>query len=346
MKKIRFFLWTVFLSLFSFSIFAKENILNVYNWANYMPDDVIAQFEKETGVHVNYSTYDGNDTLYAKLKAAPNAGYDLVVPSSYFVNRMRDQGMLQKIDQTKISNFKNLNKALLGKAFDPHNEYSIPYFWGTTAIVVNKSYIDPQKVTRWADLWRPEYRNRLLILDDTHDVFSMALIALGYPASDDNLSHIQAAFLKLKSLLPNIKLFNSDAAKVNYIDEDAVIGMGYSGDTYQAWLENPNLVYIYPQEGFVIWVDCMAIPANAPHLANAYKFINFILRPDIAAKLSIEMGYASPNQAALAFMPEKMRTNSIIYPDAQTLKRAQFESDPGNVDQVYEKYMEVLKISA
>lgn len=323
-----------------------DNILNVYNWANYMPDDVIAQFEKETGIHVNYSTYDGNDTLYAKLKAAPNAGYDLIVPSSYFVDRMRDQGMLQKIDKSKIPNFKNLNKALLGRPFDPQNEYSIPYFWGTTAIVVNKAYIDPQKVTHWSDLWRPEYRNRLLILDDTHDVFSMALVALGYPASDDSTAHIKEAFLKLKDLLPNVKLFNSDAAKVNYIDEDAVIGMGYSGDTYQAWLENPNLVYIYPKEGFTIWVDCMAIPANAPHLANVYKFINFILRPDIAEKLSIEMGYATPNAAALKLMPENMQKNPIIYPDAETLKRAQFESDPGNVDQIYEKYMEELKISA
>jgi len=343
-----FLKWLLSILLIASSItaYAKDNILNVYNWSNYMPDEVIAQFEKETGIHVNYSTYDGNDTLYAKLKAAPNAGYDLIVPSSYFVSRMRQQGMLQKIDKSKIPNFKNLNQALLGKAFDPHNDYSIPYFWGTTAIVVNKNYIDPKKVTRWSDLWRSEYRNRLLVLDDTHDVFSMALITLGYPASDDDPQHIEEAFLKLKDLLPNIKLFNSDAAKVNYIDEDAVIGMGYSGDTYQAWLENHDLVYIYPEEGFLIWEDCIAIPANAPHLANAYKFINFILRPDIAKKLSVEMGYATPNAAALKLMPDNMRNNPIIYPDAQTLKRAQFESDPGNVDQIYEKYMEELKISA
>jgi spermidine/putrescine transport system substrate-binding protein len=334
------------LLLFSSCVWADKNELNVYNWSNYMPDDVIAQFEKETGIHVNYSTYDGNDTLYAKLKADPNAGYDIIVPSSYFVDRMRQQDMLQKLDKSQLPNFKNLNKSLLGKSFDPTNDYSIPYFWGSTGLVVNKNYFDPKKLTRWQDLWDPQYKNQLLLLDDPHDLFSIALIVLGYPASDDNPDHIYQAYLKLKQLLPNVKLFNSDAMKVDYIDEDATIGLGYSGDTYQAMQENPNLVYIYPQEGFVVWIDCMAIPKNAAHLQNAYTFLNFIMRPDIAAKLSSELGYASPNATALKLMPSNMRSNPAIYPDAQTLKRAQFEADPSNVDQLYEKYMEQLKISA
>jgi spermidine/putrescine transport system substrate-binding protein len=332
--------------LFNTAAFADKNILNVYNWSNYMPDDVIAEFEKETGIQVNYSTYDGNDTLYAKLKADANAGYDVIVPSSYFVDRMRKQNMLQKLDKSQLPNMKNLNNALLNKSFDPDNNYSLPYFWGTTAIVVNKQYFDPSKITRLSDLWNPVYKNQLLMLDDTHDVFSLALMVLGYSASDDNPDHIFQAYLKLKQLLPNIKLFNSDAAKVDYIDEDATIGLGYSGDTYQASLENPNLVYIYPQDGFVVWIDCLAIPKNAPHLQNAYKFLNFLMRPDIALKLSTELGYASPNSAAVKLMPADMRNNPIIYPDAKTLERGQFESDPGNVDQVYEKYMEQLKISA
>jgi spermidine/putrescine transport system substrate-binding protein len=334
------------LLLFSSCVWADKNELNVYNWSNYMPDDVIAQFEKETGIHVNYSTYDGNDTLYAKLKADPNAGYDIIVPSSYFVDRMRQQDMLQKLDKSQLPNFKNLNKSLLGKSFDPTNDYSIPYFWGSTGLVVNKNYFDPKQLTHWADLWQPHYKNQLLLLDDPHDLFSIALIMLGYPASDDNPEHIYQAYLKLKQLLPNVKLFNSDAMKVDYIDEDATIGLGYSGDTYQAMQENPNLVYIYPQEGFVVWIDCMAIPKNAAHLQNAYTFLNFIMRPDIAAKLSTELGYASPNAAALHLMSPAMRNNPAIYPNAHTLKRAQFEADPSNVDQLYEKYMEQLKISA
>jgi spermidine/putrescine transport system substrate-binding protein len=342
MKKIIFLL----LLIFNLSVFADDNILNVYNWSNYMPDDVIAQFEKETGIHINYSTYDGNDTLYAKLKADPNAGYDVIVPSSSFVDRMKKQNMLEKLDKSQLSNFKNMNPSLLGKAFDPNNDYSIPYLWGSTGIVVNKNYFDPSKITRWSDLWKPEFQDKLLFHDEPHDVFSVALMVLGYPASDANPDHVYQAYLKLKELLPNIKLFNTDVAKVNYLDEDTIIGMGYSGDTYQAWKENPNLVYIYPEDGFVTWIDCLAIPKNAPHLNNAYKFLNFLMRSDIAAKISIELAYASPNRAALQYMPASMRNNPIIYPDAKTLARAQFETEPGTVNQLYEKYMEELKVSA
>ncbi len=332
------------LIIFTIPSFANDKILNVYNWSNYMPNDVLAQFEKETGIHVNYSTYSGNDMLYAKLKADPNAGYDVIVPSSYYVARMQKQGMLQKLDKSQLPNIKYLNQSLMGKPFDPKNDYSMPYFWGSTGIVVNKLYFDPSKITRWSDLWKPEFYNQLLLTNDPHDVFSMALVVLGYPANDTNSQHIYQAYLKLQQLLPNVRLFNSDVAKVNYIDEDSTIGMGYSGDTYQAQLENPNLVYIYPQDGFVVWIDCISIPKNAPHLKSAYKFINFLMRPDIAAKLGIELGYASPNEGAIKLMPAKMRNNSIIYPDAKTLARAQFETEPGSTARLYEKYMEKLKV--
>lgn len=333
--------------LFSSVILAEDpNILNVYNWSNYMPDTLLAQFEKETGIHVNYSTYSGNDELYAKLKAAPNAGYDIVVPTNYFVKRMADQGMLQVLDKSQLPNFKNLNPALLNKNYDPNNQYSIPYFWGSTGIVINKKYINPKSVEKFSDLWKPEFYNKLLILDDTRDVFAMGLIVAGYTANDKDPVHIEQAYEKLKQLLPNVKLFNTDAVKVDYIDEDAVIGLGYSGDTYQAWQENPDLVYIYPKDGFVVWVDSLTIVKNAPHLANAYKFINFLLRPDIARQLSLQLGYATPNLAALKTMPDNIRNNPIIYPDAKTLSRGQFEVSPGNLDSLYEKYMEALKISA
>jgi len=347
MRKIRAVLFILCINLISFSALGSENnILNVYNWSNYMPNNIVAQFEKETGIHVNYSTYDGNDTLYAKLKADPDAGYDIIVPSSYFIDPMRKEKMLQPIDQSKLLYFNDVDKTLLNKSFDPGNQYSIPYFWGTTGIVVNNQYYQPDSITGWSDLWAPRFKNQLLILDDPHDVFSMALMVLGYPADDKNPEHIRDAYLKLKSLLPNIKLFNSDAAKVNYIDEDATVGMGYNGDTYQAIRENPHIVYIYPKEGFVVWIDCLAIPKDAPHLANAYKFLNFLMRPDIAAKLSLELGYASPNRAALPLLPAAMRNNKSIYPGDKILARGQFETDPGHVDSLYEKYMEELKVSA
>jgi len=337
-----FILYSIFLSV---SVQAGE-IVNVYNWSNYMPDDVIQQFEKETGINVNYTTYDSNETMYAKLKADPDAGYDVVVPSTYFIDRMRQQNMLQKLDKTKLPNFKNLNPDLLNKSYDLHNNYSIPYLWGTSAIVINDKYFAKGAVTSWADLWNSRLRDQLLLLDDTREVFSMALIVLGYSANDTNPDHIKQAYEKLKQILPNVKLFNDEAVQNIYIDEDVTIGMGWTGDIFQANQENSHVQYVYPKEGFVISMDNLAIPVGAQHVENAYKFINFLLRPDVAAKISMEIGYASPNLAALKLMPAEILHNQIIYPDSVTLRRGQFQTDVGSTDRIYEKYLELLKMGA
>lgn len=341
--KIRLLLSCLLLSVITYTAHADQ-VLNVYNWSDYMPDDVIQQFEKETGITVNYTTYDSNETMYAKLKADPDAGYDIVVPSTYFIDRMRRQNMLLKIDKSKIPNFKYLDPGKLNKPYDPHNNYSIPYLWETTGLVTNDKYFPAGSINSWSDFWSSKLKDQILMLDDTRDVFSMALITLGYSANDANPDHIKAAYEKLRALMPNIKLFNDEAVQNIYIDEDVTIGMGWTGDIYQANQENPHIHYIYPKEGFVISMDSMAIPAGAQHIENAYKFINFLLRPDIAEKISVEVGYASPNLAALKLMPKDFRENPIVYPDAATLKRGQFQTDVGDADRIYEKYLELLKM--
>src|SRR5665648_293439 len=166
MKKILFFCISF---LFCTSAFGADRVLNLYIWSGYLPTDVLQQFQQETGIQINYSTFDSNETLYAKLKAAPNAGYDIVVPSSYFVDRMRQQGMLQKLDKAKIPNFKHLNPALLNKSFDPNNDYSIPYFWLATGIVYNSKYYAPGEIQHWSDFWNQKFKDQLLLLNDMSD---------------------------------------------------------------------------------------------------------------------------------------------------------------------------------
>lgn len=334
----------IFAVLFALTAQAADDVLNVYNWSGYMPDSVLKQFEKETGVKVNYSTYDSNETMYAKLKANPNIGYDIVVPSNYFVDRMRKQGMLQKIDKTKLEGLKNLNPALLDKNYDPHNDYSIPYFWGSTGIMVNTRYFPKSDIQQWSDLWRPEYRDQLLLLNDSRDVFAVAFFVLGYAQNETNPERIKQAYLKAKELMPNVKIFNTEGVKSIYIDEDIALGMAWSGDAYLAQQENPNLHFIYPKEGFTIAIDSMAIPKHARHLENAYKFINFVLRPEIAKKISLETGYATPNLAALKLMPKEVLKNPIISPDQETLRRGVVQVDVGEANTIYEKYWELLKI--
>jgi spermidine/putrescine transport system substrate-binding protein len=333
-----------FLLFIGAPVSAQEKAVNVYNWSNYISNEVLKEFTKETGIKVNYATYDSNETMYAKLKANPHSGYDIVVPSTYFVDRMRRQGMLRALDKTKLSNIKNLNPALLNKPYDPHNHYSIPYFWSSTGIVVNTHYHALANIQSWADFWNPKYRNQLLLLDDVHEVFSIALLALAYSPNDTNPEHIRQAYVKLKQLMPNIRLFNDDGVKSLYIDEDLTLGMAWNGDIFQATQENPAIRFIYPQDGFVISIDSMAIPIGATHLDNAYRFINFILRPDIAKKISLATGYASPNQAAVKLMSKSILNNPMIYPDQKILRRSAVQADAGDAEVIYQKYWELLKI--
>lgn len=331
----------------SMAAYADNNqTLNIYIWYGEIPDHVIAQFEKETGIHVNYATYGDNETLYAKLRATKNPGYDIVQPSSYYVQRMSREGMLEVLDKSQLFNYKNLDSQFTHPDYDPNGKYSLPYLWGITGIFVNKKYHNPALIKGWNDFWSPQYRNQIMLLNDPREVFSMALISLGYSANDSDPKHIEQAYLKLKALLPNIKIFNSDAIPSIFIDEDATIGQTWNGDIYRAHLQNSNLQFIFPKEGFVIWVDALAIPRGAPHLANAYKFLNFMMRGDIASQATLEYGYSTANIAARAFLPANIRNNKTIFPDATTLKRGQFQTDVGdNALATYAKYWELLKLS-
>lgn len=333
------------LILFLFTFPVRAAVLNIYNWSGYMPDEVLQQFTKETGIQVNYATYDSNETLYAKLKANPNSGYDLVVPSTYLVNRLIKEGMLKKIDKSKLIGFNHLNPLLLNKAYDPGNQYSIPYLWSSTGIILNDIYHPLSSIKGWIDFWKPQYRNQLLLLNDMREVFSIALLVLHYSANDTDPEHIKQAYLKLKTLTPNIKIFNDEGIKSIYIDEDLTIGMCWNGDAYLAHQENSHLQFIYPSEGFVISIDSLVIPSNAKHLASVYQFINFILRPDIAKKISLSTGYASPNNDAVNRMPKQILNNETIYPKAATLRRSVVQTDVGEANSIYEKYWELLKNS-
>lgn len=339
---IGFFICTLFVS----TGYANDKVLNVYTWSNYIAPHVIAQFEKETGIQVNLSYYDSNEILYAKLASNQDLGYDFIIPSSYFVSRMRADNMLHKLDKNRLPNRKYYNPALLNLAFDPGNNYSYPFAWGATGIVYNEKYIKPGTVTSWVDLWQPQFKDQLLLLNDVRDVFSIALLTLGYSINTTNPQQIEQAFLHLKKLLPNVKLFNNDAERSIYVDEDAWIGMGWNGAVYAMMQENPAIRFVYPKDGFAIWIDTMAIPKNAPHLDNAYQFLNFLMRPDIAKVLTLEYGYSSPNAGAVKLMPEAIRQNTIINPTPEMLKNAQTQNDVGSALAIYQHYWELLKISS
>lgn len=324
---------------------AEENVLNLYTWSGVIPDFIIQQFEKETGIKVNFSTYDSNETMYAKLKATKEAGYDIVEPSSYYVDRMRRQGMLEKIDASQLSHLKNEDPEFLNQSYDPHNNFSIPFIWGVTGIFVNTETYSPNSISHWNDLWDKKFENQLMLLDDSREVFAIALLSLGYSINDSNPDHINQAYQKLKQLSSNIKIFKSDGVITILIDEDASVGMVWNGDLFKAKKENPKLDFIYPKDGFVIWVDNFAIPKGAPHLKNAYRFLNFMLRADIAKTVSLSNDYPTPNLAARKLLPPDIRNNPIVYPSHDILRRGQFQTDISDeAIELYERYWEKLKM--
>jgi spermidine/putrescine transport system substrate-binding protein len=325
---------------------AEEKLLYLYNWSEYMPETVLEQFHKETGIKVVYSTYDSNEAMYAKLRLLDsNNSYDLAVPSTYYVSKMRREGLLAKIDKSRLKNFGNLDEKLINQPFDPDNSYSVPYLWGSTGIAVNTDKVKPGTISKWRDLWKPEFKDRLLLTNDTREVFHMALRVLGYSGNDTDPVHIEAAYHELKKLVPNVRAYNSEAPRMPYLEGETDAGMIWNGEAYMARQENPAIEYIYPDEGVILWLDSLVIPGNARHVENAHKFIDFILRPEVAASISEEIGYASPNLAAVATLDEDVRNNRSVYPTAADLKNSEFQTDVGESITVYQKFWERLKTS-
>lgn len=324
-------------------LFGAPNVLYVYNWSEYMPISVIKAFEKESGIKVKYSTYDSNEAMYAKIKTDKKSNYDLIVPSTYYVNKMANEGLLAKVDHTKLTNYKNLNTSLLSQKFDPKNEYSIPYLWGSTGISYNSALIGNNAVSSWADLWNPKYKKSILLTDDLREVFGMALKVLGYSANDTDAKHIEQAYKKLLELKPNVKVFNSESPKQVYLMEEVKLGMNFNGENYMANQESPDIKYVYPKEGILLWMDSLVIPKNAQNAEGAHKFINFLLKPEIAKIVSSAIGYASPNSAAIRLLDKKISSNRIIYPNANDLVNSEFQLDVGASVKIYEKYWEQFK---
>lgn len=331
----------IFMSLV-LTLFANEKVLYVYNWSEYMPDSVLKNFTKETGIKVKYSTYDSNEAMYAKIKTIGSSSYDVIVPSTYYVNKMSKENLLVKLDKSKLPNYKNLDKKLLSRPFDPNNDYSIPYVWGSTGISYNANLVS-EKIDSWKNLWSPEYKNSILLNDDMREVFGIALKILGYSSNSTNPKEIEEAYNKLKELLPNVKMFYSESQKQVYLNEEVKLGMNFNGEGFMANEENEAIKYIYPKEGALLWIDSLVIPKGAKNIDNALAFINYLLKPEVSKIISEEIGYASPNAKTLELLDEKTRNNRMIYPNEEDLINSELQLDVGEALPEYEKYWEKLK---
>lgn len=323
----------------------EAQVLNLYNWSEYMPQEVLDRFEEETGIEVIYTTYDSNEAMYARLKLLDDSSqYDLAVPSTYYVNKMRKEGLLTEVDHNQIEGFDNLDPELVDQSFDKDNAYSVPYLWGTTGLAIDSDAVEEGDVTGWADLWDEQYEGQVMLTNDMREVFHVGLRVLGYSGNSTDPDEIGEAYQKLTELMPSVRTFNSDAPRMPYLEGETDIGMIWNGEAFMGKEDMPSLEYIYPEEGVIVWLDSFVIPKNAANPEAAHKFISFVLQPEISALISEDIGYATPNLAARDLLPEEVASNRTSYPTAEDMENAEFQEDVGDeAMQVYNRYWEQLK---
>jgi len=309
---------------------AEEPILNIYNWSDYIAEDTIANFEKETGIKVRYDVFDSNEVLEAKLLAG-NTGYDLVVPSASFVARQIQAGIFQALDRAKLPNYKNLDAGIMKvlAGYDPDNKHIVPWMWGTTGIGYNvkkiKERMPDAPIGSWDMVFKPEVVSKfkdcgVTMLDAPAEVFPSALRYLGLPTAsqtEENLKKVEALVMGVR---PNIKYFHSSQYINDLANGEVCMVLGWSGDVFIARdraeeAKNGNeIAYFIPKEGALMWFDTK----DAKHPDNAHKFLDYILRAKVIAAVTNTVNYANGNAAATEFVNEDIRKDVSVYPDDAT----------------------------
>ncbi|MBP2017397.1 spermidine/putrescine-binding protein [Symbiobacterium terraclitae] len=317
--------------------------LNVFTWTEYLPQSVISEFEDLYGVRVNYDAYSSNEEMHAKLKAGAS-GYDIIIPEIYMVKVLRREGLLEEIDHANVPNLKNIDPRFRGLEHDPNNDYSVPYVWGTTGIVVNKERISPDQIQSWDDLWNPDFAGKLVVPDDAREMVGIALRTMGHGLNTTDPAALEAAKEKLKALKPNVRAFNSDSPKDLLLGGEVWGGVVWSGEAALVMREKEDFQWIIPPEGVTIWIDHVAIPKDAPHKYTAEVFINFLLDPLVSARISAEYPYGNPNKAAMPYIPAEDLANTAINPPAEWLKKAESLDDLGDeMNQLYDQIWTEVK---
>jgi len=314
--------------------YTSENKLTIYNWGDYIDADLIEQFEKEAGITVVYETFDSNEAMMTKIEQGGTA-YDVAVPSEYMIDKMIQEDLLLPLDHKKLSNLKNIDERFMDLPFDPKNKYSIPYFWGTVGIVYNSKILGDIDINSWSDLWDPRLKNEILLIDGAREVMGMGLNSLGYSLNDVNQDHLKEAKKKLDSLMPNVKAIVGDESRMLLENEEASIGLVWSGVASEIMAENEDLEYVVPEEGSNLWFDNMVIPKTAKNVDAAHQFINFMLDAEVAAQNTEYVSYATPNKEALNYLSEEIVNDERFYPATDLTEKLEVYENLGRKNLAY-----------
>ncbi|MBQ4074510.1 MAG: spermidine/putrescine ABC transporter substrate-binding protein [Clostridia bacterium] len=304
---------------------AAEEVVNVYNWYDYMDESVFDMFTAETGIKVNKMYFTTNEDMMVQVRVSPGA-YDLVFPSDYCVERMIAEGLISELNFDNIPNSKYTSQWLMNPGYDPDNKYSVPFMWGTVGILYNTKMVD-EPVDSWGILWNEKYANNIFMMDSLRDTMGLTLKYQGYSMNTRNLVELKAATDKLVQQKKLVKAYGVDEIKDKMAAGEAALAVMWSGDALYAMELNEDLAYAVPKEGSNIWVDPMVIPATAKNKENAEKLIDFLCRPEIAKMNCEYIWYSSPNSAAIELMGEDYTANSTINPAQDVIERCEWFHD-------------------
>lgn len=301
--------------------------INVYNWGEYIANgtdgsvDVNKEFTRRTGIKVNYTTFDSNESLYSKL-AGGGADYDIIIPSDYMISKLIKERMLAEIDFENVPNYKYIDESFKNPEYDPENKYSVPYTWGVVGLFYNTDYVE-EEITSWSALWDDRYSGKILMFDNPRDSFGIAEIMLGYSLNTNKDSELEAAAALLKQQKPLVQAYVMDQIFDKMENGEAYLAPYYSGDAGVLVENNDNIEFVIPEEGTNYFVDAICIPATSTKKAEAEEYINFLCDPEISGENMNYVGYSTPISEAKQYLDEEVVENPIFYPSEEILERTE-----------------------
>lgn len=322
---------------------AAANEVNVYNWEDYISEEVLELFEEETGIRVNYLRFTTNEDMLVQVQADPT-NYDVIFPSDYAIERLIREDLLEEIDFANVPNAAYTLDWLKSPSYDPEMKYSAPYMWGTVGIVYNSTMVK-EPITSWTALWDPDYADNVFMMDSMRDSIGVTLKMLGHSMNTRDQAALEEARDKLieQKRLGIVKAYQVDETKDKMIAGEAAMGLMWSGDAVFAIEHNADLVYVVPDEGTNVWVDAMCIPKGARNKENAEAFINFMCRPDIALLNFEEIYFCTPNSEVIAMLDEELLADETLFPPQEVVDRCEFFNDISQDIRLYDRIWLAVK---
>ncbi|NJL20640.1 MAG: spermidine/putrescine ABC transporter substrate-binding protein [Leptolyngbyaceae cyanobacterium SM1_3_5] len=317
----------------------SQNSLSIYSWSNYFDDELLSSFTAETGIRIVADVFDSNEAMLARVQAGGGAAYSIIYPSDYMVQQMIELDLLTELDKSRLEGLDRLLDQWQNPVYDPNNAHSVPTTWGTTGLVFSRSRLNPAPAD-WDFLWeqQSQLNGRLTLFNDVREVMGAVLKSLGFSYNSTDPAQIEAAYNRLRELKPAIASFTTDGWRDQIVTGDLLVAMGYSSDAIDLATEAPDIEYVIPASGSSLWTDTMVIPKTAPNPEGAYAWMNFLLKPENAARAVERLKFATPNQAAIDLLSPELRNNKNLFPPAEVLAKCEGIAPVGAATELYDRY--------